>query len=162
MNLSLEQLLENLRAKLLRFCLYYSGSKEDAEDAVQATFLKVLTNSEKVHKADNPEAYVYSIARNICKDRLHYLRRFEQFIGLKIDLAFRKEAENPAAFLHKLILMLPEQQKLVFILRIMLDKSENETALILGLSAGTIKSQLSRAMRFLRHKTGAKNHDNQI
>ena len=47
---------------------------------------------------------------------------------------------------------LPEEQRLVVVCRFILDLSEAETASVLGLRPGTVKSRLSRALDRLREE----------
>ena len=47
---------------------------------------------------------------------------------------------------------LPEDQRLVVVCRFILDLSEAETASVLGLRPGTVKSRLSRALDRLREE----------
>jgi RNA polymerase sigma-70 factor (ECF subfamily) len=52
--------------------------------------------------------------------------------------------------LLELVEALPEDQRLVVALRTFLDLSELETAAVLGVRPGTVKSRLSRALERLR------------
>jgi RNA polymerase sigma-70 factor (ECF subfamily) len=54
---------------------------------------------------------------------------------------------------------LPESQQAVVVLRIVKDHSEDETARLLGIRRGTVKSRLSRAMDALRDLLGEEGGD---
>ncbi|GAF68678.1 unnamed protein product, partial [marine sediment metagenome] len=60
------------RQAMIRFCWGYLSSVEEAEDATQEVFCKVL-KTDRV--PDNPRAWLYKIARNYClgilRGRLH-------------------------------------------------------------------------------------------
>ena len=46
------------------YLLVYLGSRADADDALQETFLRLARNKRKLAKVDNLAAYVFTVARN--------------------------------------------------------------------------------------------------
>lgn len=61
-------LIEDEYRGLYRYCLYRLHSQEDAEDAVQETFLRYLQRPD--YRGRHEREYLYTIARNLCTDRL--------------------------------------------------------------------------------------------
>jgi len=50
--------------RVYHYLLVRLGTKEDAEDAMQETFLRLTRSRRKLGKVDNLDAYVFAIARN--------------------------------------------------------------------------------------------------
>ena len=50
--------------RLLHYLLVILGSKEDAEDALQETFVRLAGNCKRLAKVENLTAYTFTIARN--------------------------------------------------------------------------------------------------
>lgn len=74
------QVFEQLRSRIFRLAYGMLGSRSDAEDIVQETFVK-WTNVD--HDAVNSDwAFLYAIASRLCLDELRSARkRREQYIG---------------------------------------------------------------------------------
>jgi hypothetical protein len=64
-----------------------------------------------------------------------------------------EQLERDALWRH--VKALPARQRAVLVLRFYEDLSEAQTATLLGISAGTVKSQTARALRTLRQRLGA-------
>ena len=50
--------------RLLHYLMVFLGSKEDAEDALQETFVRLAGNCKRLAKVENLTAYTFTIARN--------------------------------------------------------------------------------------------------
>ncbi len=50
--------------RLHHYLMVFLGSKEDAEDALQETFVRLAGNCKRLAKVENLTAYVFTIARN--------------------------------------------------------------------------------------------------
>src|SRR5215475_1994363 len=68
----LEQLFEQLRPKLHRYCARMTGSVIDGEDVVQETLVKALEALPRPGLLANPEGWLFRIAHNAALD---FLRR---------------------------------------------------------------------------------------
>src|SRR3954453_605479 len=64
------RLYDQYGAKLQRFCMSRLRSHEEAEDAVQSTFLRVYTALRKGSVPQYEAAWLYKIAHNVCLSRI--------------------------------------------------------------------------------------------
>jgi len=61
-----EQLFESYGGQLYGFCLYRLGNRQEAEDAVQATFLNAFRGLERGVVPYSEAAWLFKIAQNVC------------------------------------------------------------------------------------------------
>jgi RNA polymerase sigma factor (sigma-70 family) len=73
------RLYEEYSRELYRFCLGRLRSPEDAEDAVQNTFIRVHQALQKGVVPHHPTAWLYQIAANVCLSRRDLTRRRAQW-----------------------------------------------------------------------------------
>ena len=64
MGLEFEQLVRELSPSLLRLALSYTGSREDAEDAVQEVFLKYLRSGRRFDSPEEARRYLMTATAN--------------------------------------------------------------------------------------------------
>ena len=142
---------------VFRLAYLLLGDPDDAEDIAQETFLRAW-RSLKVFDQTRPlRPWLLSIAANLSRNRRRSAGRYLA----ALTRAFRdepapasieeKSAQHMAASeLWKAVqnLSLPDQQ--IVYLRYFLDLSVAETALVLQVAEGTVKSRLSRALEKLR------------
>lgn len=129
----------------------------DVEDVAQETFLDALDRIE-TYDSDRPFApWLYQIARNAARQRIERRSRREVAPvpeeGLAHDSAGPEEELERAEVRRRLrtaVAGLPERQRTVFRLLDVEGFSADEVAGMLGLTAGTIRSHLSRARSALR------------
>ncbi|WKZ56169.1 MAG: RNA polymerase sigma factor [Bdellovibrionota bacterium] len=152
-----QELVEQLYDPIFRFAVHMLGSYEDAEDVTQQSFLKAFHS---VHQLDDPtkaKAWLYAIARNQCHDHLRSLKRF---FSLRALLPQERCIEMLSPIGHELLRAigsLPRMQREVFLLREWHDFSTVETAQLLGIAEGSVKSHLHRAKSALRQCLGEQN-----
>lgn len=129
----------------------------DVEDVAQETFLNALDRIE-TYDPDRPFApWLYQIARNAARQRIQGRSRGEMTAvpeeGLPNEYAGPEEEFERAEVRRRLrtaVAGLPERQRTVFRLLDVEGFSADEAAEMLGLTAGTIRSHLSRARSALR------------
>lgn len=139
-------------APLHRSAYLLCGDWHLAEDLVQETLAKAYVHWRRVQNADNPDAYVRRILVNEARQRW---RRHDALV-LRADAAGDQAAGDwtddvvRRAELFEALLRLPLGQRATIVLRHLDGLTERETAMALRCSAGTVKSQTSRAMAALR------------
>ncbi len=119
---------------------------DDAEDALQETFIKILGNISSFRGDGKLSTWLYSIAT---REALTLLRRkthtFQSIDDLAPALASKMEAETPMdsdaieVTFQQALLTLPTQQRIAFNLRYYDEMSYEEIAQVTGKNANTLK-----------------------
>ncbi len=136
-------------SRLLRTAYLLCGDRGHAEDLVQTALMRTARQWRRAQ--DHPEAYARRVVVNLAKDRWRELSHRPVEGPLEIDLPAPNvgSVEDRDAILraaHQLSL----GQRAVLVLRYFDDLSIEETAAVLGCTAGTVKSQTARALDNLR------------
>jgi len=141
--------------RLLGFALLLAGNYQDAEDLVQMALLRSAGRWATARQ--NPQAYTRTVLVNLARDRWRARRRRqrETLVADAARLPVATARDGAAAVLDRQALLracrlLPTAQRAVLVLRFWEDRSIDETAAVLGCSAGTVKSHTHRALRRLR------------
>lgn len=137
---------------IYRYCLQFLCSQVEAEDATQQTFVKAWKSFAKLNKPEAAKSWLYSIARHVCIDRLRAHRRSPILSELSDQKSQQKSDPALSLTLQQLIVELAQRQREVFILRHFHGFSTKETAKLLRISEGSVKSHLKRAVDFLRER----------
>jgi RNA polymerase sigma factor (sigma-70 family) len=106
--------------------------------------------------SEAPEAYARRVLVNLSRDRIRWLFRRPREAPLPpsadtlpaIDAGYDQVGERQAVV--RALARLPTRQRQVIVLRFFEDLSVEQTAELLGFSAGTVKSYTSRALATLR------------
>ncbi|MDY7099606.1 MAG: sigma-70 family RNA polymerase sigma factor [Actinomycetota bacterium] len=147
---------------LARLAYALCGDRQRAEDAVAEAFARVYVRWSD-GKVDDLGAYLRRAVVNQVHSRHRRLRleRDEQNrrrVDWRDGQRFDEQLGDRDVLLAALR-TLPEIQQAVVVLRIVKDHSEDETARMLGIRRGTVKSRLSRAMDTLRELLGEEGDD---
>jgi RNA polymerase sigma-70 factor (sigma-E family) len=138
---------------LLRTAYLLTGDRHAAEDLVQTTLAKLYLAWDKVQRREVVDGYARRILVN---EHVSLWRRAwrrhetstdrvpEPSVAIEDPVAGRNDA------LWRFVLSLPRKQRAVVVLRYYEELSEAETAEVLGVSVGTVKSQASRALAAMR------------
>jgi len=149
-------LLDELyRRPMLRFCFGYLGCLQDAEDAMQEVFCKVLQTSSV---PDNFRAWLYRVARNHC---LNVLRTRERHPAQTLPSASQLDAEwtghltrmvqaEQRSRIAHLVGSLPLAQREALRLRYAEGLSRTEIAYVVEEPESVIKSRLFEGLKRLR------------
>ena len=131
---------------LLRLGRALTGSEQGGADLVQDALERSLMRWSRIESED-PEGYVrrVMVTRNISAWRR--VRR-ERLTADVPETSYDDAPPDPA--LWAALAKLPPRQRAVIALRYYEDLTETQTAELLGISTGTVKSQTSRAMTRLR------------
>jgi RNA polymerase sigma-70 factor (sigma-E family) len=134
---------------LTRTAYLLTGDRGTAEDLVQSALEKTHRRWDRV---DTPEVYVRRVMVNTATSWWRRRRPVE------VPLLPSDAAPGPDAYLQveerqrllSALRRLPPRTQAILVLRYLEDRSEAETARILGCSVGSVKSQASRGLARLR------------
>jgi RNA polymerase sigma factor (sigma-70 family) len=138
---------------VLGVCRRILGHAQDAEDAFQATFLVLARKAASVVKREALASFLYGVAyRTALEARTAAVRRRtreRQVVEMPHPEAPPQEAQDWRPVLDRELNALPEKYKAPVVLCDLEGKTRREAARQLGLSEGTLSSQLTRARRLL-------------
>lgn len=148
---ALEELVTAHQAALFRYACLRLGSRPEAEDAVQETFLKLFGASIDLHRIDNPRAYLFRMVANACCDRLRRRKHRTADIECAVSVADEELPPNEeyARIAHLLELLPPEQAE-VILLKTVENARFTEIADITGCPVTTVKSRFKYGVDKLR------------
>lgn len=148
-------LYERYADQILGYCLHKLGSREEAEDAVQTTFLNALRGLERGVVPRSESAWLFKIAENVCLSR-HRSSFRRGRVEAPSDLqALQDVVPAPAAPGDELIPLgqalarMPESQRRAILLREWRGLSYREIGAELGLSQAAVETLIFRARRSL-------------
>lgn len=149
------EFVEYVRARqhrLLRAAYLVCGDLHLAEDLLQGALVKLARQWDRV-RDEHPDAYVrrilYRDAVSSWRRRRHEVLGLEPAWDAPAPGADADEVERRLDVLRALDSLTPRQRATV-VLRFFEDRSERDTADILGCSVGTVKSQTHDALARLR------------
>lgn len=138
---------------LARFAYLLTGDPHSAEDLVQSALAKAYGHWGRISTMQAPEAYVRTIMVNEHNSWWRRAWRRKERSASDLIALTDAPADPPAEHddeLWQLVLTLPPQQRAAIVCRFYEDLSEAQTAEVLGISVGTVKSHTHRALAQLR------------
>ena len=133
--------------RLLRSAYLLTGDLHRAEDLVQEALVKVAMRWDRLREG-NPTAYARTI---LVRDNVSWWRRRRELPVEEVALAPAVSSDPDAAMVvRRALLRLTPAQRAVVVLRHFDDLSVEETAAILRVAPGTVKSQNAAALARLR------------
>jgi len=166
------QLFEQLKPQLTSFCYRMLGSIEDADDAVQETYIRVWQKRDTFRQESSYKTWVYRIAANYCMDKLRQAKRRTLPVDLSgpaASIVAPREtlpdaswiwpapdfAENPEDRIIRkdtlrlcfiaLLQYLPPRQRAVLILKDVFEWPARQIAETMDMSPAAVNSALQRA-----------------
>ena len=149
-NISFRNDVLPLKNVLYRLALRITLNKEEAEDIVQDTLMKVWNRRDSLQNVDSIEAFSLTICRNLSLDRMKRAGNDSQPIGDE-EIGSADTASDPY---ERMIQKdsLPEKQRSCMQLRDFEGKSYKEIATVLGLSEEQVKVNIFRARQAVKQK----------
>jgi RNA polymerase sigma-70 factor, ECF subfamily len=142
-DIEMRQLYAASYRRLLGQLIGVTGSVAEAEDVVQEAFVRGLDHPSRLLGADNPEAWLRTVAVNLARSRW---RRAQRLVGLAprlVELPRDGDTDGHVDLLQALR-ALPTAQREVIALHYLADLTVGQVADVLGLPTGTVKARLSR------------------
>jgi RNA polymerase sigma-70 factor, ECF subfamily len=143
-------------AALLRTAYLLVGDWANAEDVLQTALTKTYLAWRRLGEIEAVEAYARRVlvttATSWWRRRWHGERPTEVMPERASPDHIAEHIEREALWRH--VRTLPARQRAVLVLRFYEDLTEVETARVLGVTVGTVKSQCARALAGLRIRLG--------
>ena len=130
---------------------------DDPEDIAQEAFARLIRKHASLRDPAAALAYVRTSVCNLTRNRHRHMR----VVRLRTPAARHEDSSEQAVILredHREVLAalagLPPRRREAIVLRYWLDLSEREIAAVMGVSPGTVKSNVSRGMAALAATLG--------
>ena len=164
-NLSFRTDVLPLKNELFRLALRITLNREEAEDVVQETMIKVWNRRDDWDNIESIEAFCLTICRNLAVDKMRHHDNQNQALdtvgdtsALTIDQSYFANPEEQAVqrdriqLVRRLIGSLPEKQRTVMQLRDVEGKSYKDIAAILSISEEQVKVNIFRARQTIKQR----------
>lgn len=175
----LQDIVEKYYDDIFRFCTFQSGSREDAYDLTQETFLRFIRYVEGYHYR-NLKGYLLTIAMNLCRDYLTEKgRRGEREISFDQEINGGDPSESDSLWdmyqpsevfsgrreespesklmesdvhdrLMEALSCLPQMQRETILFHYLYDMKYREIAKLTGVSVSTVKSRVKQGTEKLK------------
>jgi len=154
-----EEIVNLYKNRLMNFAYRFVLDREEAEDIVQDTFLKVYQNRYAYKEIAKFSTWIYTITANLAKTILRKRRNRKLFFFSRLgpedkdmdfpsnepDTQSKIEGKFDEQTIQKAIIKLPEHFRTAIILRDIQELSYEEISNIINAPLGTVKSRINRA-----------------
>jgi RNA polymerase sigma-70 factor, ECF subfamily len=149
-----EDLFTAYSRRIYAYCLSQLRSPEEAEDAVQATYLNACRSLMRGFEPEAAQAWLFKVAQNVCLTRRRNRSRWArlelaQDLGAVEEIVPAPAAGDELVGLEEALASLPERQCRAFLLREWQGLSYREVADELGVSQSAVETLIFRARRSL-------------
>lgn len=161
-----EMLYDRYEQRIYKIAYSVLNDSYQAEDAVSETFIKLIKNAHSIWTMDQKkmDAYITKLARNTAVDQYRRNKReISRIVSVDTETDRESEiSENPiedmistlgsSQRVRELVDSLPGKYRDVIICIVLYELSGRETALMLGISEGTVRKRYERAKKLLKKK----------
>lgn len=149
------ELYEKTGNAVFSYALSLLRNKEDAEDAMQDTFLKIRSAAHLYRPMDKPMAWIFTIARNVCLMKLRQQKRFStvpvEEVGEQLDFREISDREDRIV-LETAFRVLTAEECRIIVLHAVSGIKHREISEFFDLPLSTVISRYNRAIRKLRRQ----------
>lgn len=167
-NLPLNVLMTRYKHRLFAFICRYTGREETAYDILQETFIKLYFAAASYQPRYKFSTWLFQIALNLCRDHYRKARRRQLpslFSGSDPASTLPALSPNPEeeqiarselAALSREVERLPHTLKSALVAFAIEDRSQEESAGLLGITPKTLEMRVYRARKLLARRLGSK------
>jgi RNA polymerase sigma-70 factor (sigma-E family) len=150
-----ERFVRTRTPSLLRSAYLLTGDQHLAEDLVQSALARTHRSWPSLHRTENAEAYARRVMYHLQVSWWRRRRVAESYPDELPEPRSRGGTDDESVIATRLavraaLAALAPRQRAVLVLRFFDDCTEAQTAEVLGVSIGTVKSQTARALARLR------------
>ncbi|MBS1743812.1 MAG: sigma-70 family RNA polymerase sigma factor [Bacteroidetes bacterium] len=151
-----KEVFDRYASRMLGVCHRYARNSADAEDILQDSFIKVFSKIRQFKFEGSFEGWIRRIVVNTAIKKYSLTRYDKEITGYEVSESMQPAAD-PTAYGHltekdllALINKLPDGYRLIFNLYVIEGFQHDEIAAMLGIQAGTSRSQLVKARTMLQ------------
>lgn len=147
--------------QILNFAFSFSLRKEDAEEIVQDTFIKLWTKRGNINENRSVESFLFTISKNLIIDKIRKITLDKGHLALYFsekEAVMNKSVEEKVNFeelqsiLTDIISALPTKRRRIFELNRFHDMTYKQIADSLNISSGTVEKQMNLALKTIKVK----------
>ncbi len=158
-------LVSRYKDPLTNFVFRMLGDRDECEDIVQETFVRVYRNKHAYRPIARFSTWIYTIASNLAKTQMRR-RRLRSAFGLRSDecvdgsyTEIPDESTSPdrltdsaltAERIQRALMAIPAKYREVVVLRDIQEMQYEEIAEVTGMNIGTVKSRINRGRTMLQ------------
>ncbi len=149
------QIIDKYKNPLYGTILRMTRNPHDAQDLVQEAFIKVYEQLDKYKATGSFSSWFYRVAINHCMDQFRKKRHKQSDIDTEViqdnrhpEVLFLKREKSRQ--LERLIATLPEDERMIILLRYGQELSYQEISDVLHLSLSDVRNKLHRAKKKMR------------
>ncbi|VAX18312.1 RNA polymerase sigma-70 factor [hydrothermal vent metagenome] len=162
-----ERLVRKYEARIFHHCLKFLNNQDEAEDILQETFLQVYKSLDSFRGEAAFSTWLIKIATNNCLMRIRKKKKVDivsidkpiEIDGSQLPREIVDWSKNPfsqvsndeiRAVLDQAISGLPDDKRVILVLKDVEGFSNIEISQMLGISVAAVKSRLHRARLYVR------------
>lgn len=162
-----ETVVNKYESRIFNHCMKFLNNQEDAEDVLQESFLQVYRSLESFRGESAFSTWLFKIATNGCLMKIRKKKKVDlvsidkpiEFDGSSLQREIVDWSQNPSLqhgndemrrVLERVIAELPEDKRVVLVLKDVEGFSNQEIGDMLGMSVAAVKSRLHRARLTMR------------
>jgi RNA polymerase sigma-70 factor (ECF subfamily) len=130
--------------KVVAALTWIAGDPHVAADATDEAFARAYANWRRVDRMASPGGWVYRVALNVVRRRMRRMAFEQRTVEPPAEVAQVVDYE-----IWTVVRQLPERQRIAVVLRYLLDLPEQEVAVAMRISRGTVASALAAARQRL-------------
>lgn len=155
---SFNEMVDRYKDRLMNVVSRMLSSREEAEDIVQETFVRVYLHRQSFNFKHCFSTWIYTICLNLARNELRRRKKFKFYDITEMEGNEKEFAVDPkiptglTEQLSRSVKELPEKYREAFLLRDVQEMPYEEVAKVLDVPLGTVKSRVNRARLMLRDK----------
>ncbi len=139
---------ESTKTAVYSFALSFLKNTHDAEDVMQTVYVNVYHSAAQYTAQGKPMAWVLTITKNLCYEKLRSASRFGQIVGdAENDISLSNDMNiDDRLFAEFCLNSLKADERKIVVLHAISGLKHREIARLLDLPLGTVLSKYNRAI----------------
>ena len=148
------EIVRRHQSMVFSIALHFLVDRSDAEELAQDVFLQLHKNLPTMKSEDHMTFWLRKVTAHRCIDFKRRRKMPQEILDESTEPAAPAQSGDPflSRKLRQLVASLPENARLVMILRYQEDLAADEIAEALAMPTATVKSHLQRSLALLREK----------